>query len=144
MVKFALGIFVNDFLIANCSQTDWIPVNHPYSSIYPSFLIKIDKSIYYGFRQIWVHGEFGPIPIARSTQLPQLFQNLVTMFFLPFPSIFQEFFPCDGFFAYAHILELSNDLAFGCNGSMIRSRHPACILSIHPCLSNQDIIEGIV
>ena len=64
MIEFADGIPVDDLLVADCGKAYRIPVDHSYTSIYIAFVVEIYKSVDYGIAQVWVHGEFGPVPVT--------------------------------------------------------------------------------
>src|SRR5690606_33174542 len=73
-----------------------------------------------------------------------LLQDDTTVFFFPFPSIFQEFITADGCFLNAFFFQHSNDFRLSSNGCMVRSRNPTCIFALHTCTTDQHILNGVV
>ena len=66
------------------------------------------------------------------------------MLFLPFPGVLEELFARKVFFLYAFRFQLGHHLVFSGYRSMVGARHPACVLSVHSGLSDQDIVQSVV
>ena len=144
MIEFADGIPVDNLLVTDCGETYRVPVDHAYTSIYIAFVVEIYECVYYGITQVRIHGEFGPVPVTRCTEFAELVENDASVFLLPFPCVLEELLTGDILLADALGLEFGYNLALSCNGSMVCSGHPACILAVHPCLTDEHIIEGII
>ena len=67
MVELAGGVPVDDLLVTDGRQSDWVPIDHPHTSIYIAFFVEVHESVDDGLAQIRVHGELGPVPVAGST-----------------------------------------------------------------------------
>ena len=64
MVELADRFPVYDFLVAYGRVSHWIPVHHPDATVYVSLPVEVHEGVYYGFAQVRVHGEPGPVPVA--------------------------------------------------------------------------------
>ena len=92
VIEMALGLLVNNFLVADCGMSFRIPVYHTHSPVNQSFFIEIYESVDDGFRQIRIHGEFGTVPVTGCSEFAELAEDNAAMLFFPFPSIFEELF----------------------------------------------------
>ena len=58
--------------------------------------------------------------------------------------MFQEVFACQVGLLDALLCKTVHDFRFRRNGSVVRSRHPASVLTLHAGAANQNILNGIV
>ncbi len=144
VIKMALGVLVDDFVVTHGSKGLRVPVHHAHAFVNPAFLIKIDKGVDYGLAQRGLHGEAGAVPVAGAAQFAQLFQNDAAMLFLPLPGVLKEFLPADILLGNAHGLEFGHHLALRSDGSVVRTGDPAGILPVHAGLADENVVERIV
>ena len=64
MIEMALGLLVYYLLVTDCGMSFRIPVDHTYSSVNQALLVEIYKGADNGFREIRIHSELGPVPVA--------------------------------------------------------------------------------
>ncbi len=144
VVQMTLTLLVYHLLIRKSGFCLRIPVYHAITTIYMSFIIKVNEYFDHRSRHIIVHGEFGAIPVTGSPEFLKLFQNDPAMLMGPFPGVLQKFFPGKVIFVDPLSLQFSHHLSFGCDRSMICSRHPAGIVAFKTGPANQNILDGIV
>ena len=58
--------------------------------------------------------------------------------------MFQEIFTRQVSLLNSLLCKAIHDFRFGCNGSMVRSRHPTSVLPLHTGTTDQNILNGIV
>ena len=122
----------------------WIPVHHFQVAVQVALVVQINEYFYYGFRKLRLHGKSCALPIAAGTQAAQLFQYDSSVFFLPFPSMAQEFFSAHILFGESLLAQLLHHLGFGGNGGMVGARHPAGIVALHSRPTDKDVLYGVV
>ena len=135
---------INDFFVGQCRECFRIPIDHSNSSVYQTFLVQIAKHFDDTFRTFFVHGERCSVPITRSTEFFQLFENDSTVFVSPVPSMFEKFIPCQITLFDPFRCQFGNHFCFGGNGSMVSSGHPAGIFTLHSSTTNQNVLNRIV
>ena len=64
IVQLAGNLFVNNLLVRKSSFGLWVPVYHPYTSIYETLVVKVCKHFQYTLRAFRVHSEASSIPVA--------------------------------------------------------------------------------
>ena len=144
VIQFAVLFLIYNLFVGQGSQRFRIPVHHTDTTIYQSFIIEIDKNLDHTFGTQFVHRESRTVPITGRPQLTQLLKDDASVFFLPFPSMFQEIFTRQVSLLNSLLCKAIHDFRFGCNGSMVRSRHPTSVLPLHTGTTDQNILNGIV
>ena len=144
VIEVALGVLVDNLVVTHGGEGLRIPVHHAHALVNPTLLVEVHKSVDDCFRELRLHGETSAVPVAGAAEFAQLFQDNTAMLFFPLPCMLKELFTADILLADAHALKLGNNLGFGCNGCMVRSRYPASILAVHTRFTYKDVIEGIV
>ena len=66
MIEMALRVLMDNLVVRYGSMPYRIPVHHSDTAIYPSLLVEIHESIYYGLVKFRLHSEAGSVPVARS------------------------------------------------------------------------------
>ena len=135
---------INYFFIGKSSQSFRVPVYHTYTAIDQSFFKQVYEYFQYAFRTFFVHRESRTVPIAGSTQFAQLFQDNTSMFFFPFPGMFQKFVAGQVRFLDALLSQSVYNLRFSSDRSMVGARYPTSIFPKHAGTTDQDILNGIV
>ena len=135
---------INYFFIGKSSQSFRIPVYHTYTAIDQSLFKQVYEYFQYAFRTFFVHRESRTVPITGCTQFAQLFQDNTSVFFFPFPGMFQKFVTGQVCFLDSLLSQSVYNLCFSSDRSMVGARHPASILSKHAGTADQDILNGIV
>ena len=88
VIELRLHLFVDHLLVGNGRKRSGVPVYHSGSAIDQSLVVQIDEYIDHRCVPGFIHGKTGPIPVARGTQLFQLFQDDPSMFLFPRPGMF--------------------------------------------------------
>ena len=144
VIEMALGVPVDDLVVTDGGQCHWIPVDHTHTSIYHTFLIEIAECGDHGVGKLRLHREPCAVPVTGSAKLAELLENDSPVLLLPLPGIFHKLLTGKVFLGYSHTLELGHNLAFRCDGCMVRTRYPAGILAVHSGLADQYIVKRVV
>ncbi len=144
MVELAGGVLVDNFLIADRSKSDRVPVDHSHSPVYQTLVVEIDESVDHRLAQIRVHRELRPVPVAGRSELAELAEDDAAVFLLPLPRVFHELVAGEILFVYALGLEFRHDLAFGRYRGVVGSRNPAGVLPVHTGLAYEHIVDCVV
>ena len=144
MIEMALGVLVDNLVVADGSEGYRIPVDHAHSPVDQTFLVEMAEGSDDCCGKVRIHCEPGPVPVAGGAEFAQLLEDDSAMFLFPLPGIFHEFVPGQVVLGNAHPLESGHHLAFGCDGSVVSTGNPAGVLAVHPGLSDKHIIEGVV
>ena len=144
MVQVALGVTVDHLVVGDGGEGDGIPVDHPHSPVDHALLVEMAEGCDDRFREVGIHGEPRAVPVAGCTEFAELVEDYASVLLLPLPGMFEEFLTRQVFLGDAHGLEPRDDLAFGGDGGMVGTGHPAGVLAVHPGLAHQDVVEGVV
>ena len=144
VIELRLHLFVYHLFVRYGSFGLGVPVYHTYPAINQPFVIEVDKNIHNRLIQSLIHCKPGTVPVARSPQFFQLFKDNTAVFLFPFPGMFQKLFPRQVFFINSFLFQFVYHLTFGSNGSMVGSRHPAGVFSLHARTPYQHILKRIV
>ena len=83
----ALRVLMDNLVVRHGGMPYRIPVHHSDTAIYPSLLVEIHESIYYGLVKFRLHSEAGSVPVARSAELAKLLEDNSTVFLFPLPGV---------------------------------------------------------
>ena len=97
-----------------------------------------------GFVIVVIHGETFPFPVTGGAQLFELLDNNATVFFLPFPGMFQEGVSANLMFGDALFPEHVHHFGFCGNGGMIGTGDPAGFTTLHTAPAHENILHGVV
>ena len=92
----------------------------------------------------FIHRETLSLPISRRTELTKLLYDTSTVFFSPIPALLQKLLTCKVCLVDALLLKCLDNLNLRCDGSMVGSRLPQCIIPLHSLVADQDILHGII
>ena len=120
------------------------PVDDPGAFVNIAFPVQADKHFLYGFGAALIHRETFPVPVAGNAQLLQLVLDGSGIFLFPLPGPLQETFASQFFLINALFFELICHLYFRGDGRMVRSRNPQGIVSFHPLIADQDVLQRII
>ena len=135
IIKFTLRFAVDHLFVRQSRQRRRVPIDHTHPAIDLAFIIQIDKYLDDAAGHLGIHRKFRPIPITRSSQTTQLTENNATMFLFPLPGVFEELFTGQRVFVNSLLSR---------NRRMVRTRHPAGVLSLHPRTTHQNILNRFV
>ena len=120
------------------------PADDAFATVDQALFIQTDKHFAYRFGTTFIHRETFAFPVARRTDFTQLAGDAVAVGFFPRPSAFQEFFTADPLFSQALFCHCFDDLGFGRDGSMVSTRHPQRLVSLHTAPTNENILQRII
>ena len=144
MIEMALGVFMDDFVVAHGCEGFRVPVDHPYAFVNPTFLVEIDEGIDDGFAEGGFHRKACAVPVAGGAELTELLEDDATVLFLPGPGVLKELFAGEVFLADSLVTELGHDFVLGGNRGVVGSGHPAGVLAVHPGLADEYVVKCIV
>ena len=64
VIELAGCVLMDNFLVADCRETNRVPVDHAHTSIYKPLVVEIDEGVDHSLTQIRIHSELGPVPIT--------------------------------------------------------------------------------
>ena len=144
IVQLAVFFLVNHLFVREGCQGFRIPVHHAHATVNQSFVVQVAEYLDDAFAPFLIHGEGRAVPIATGSQFTQLFQDNATVFVRPFPGIFQELFAGEVSLLDALFRQTVYHLGFGGDGSMVGTRHPTSVLTIHTGAAHEDVLNGFV
>ncbi len=144
VVKFAVLFLVNYFLVGQSRLCLRVPVDHTNAAVNQPLVVKVAENLDNALRALFVHSESGTVPVARSAELAKLLKDDTTVFVSPVPSVLQKFVAAEVGFLYALLSKFVDNLCFGCNGCVVGTGHPDCILSRHAGTADKNILNSIV
>ena len=144
MPEMACLLFIFYLGIRNGGITYRTPVDDPAALVDPAFFVHLAE--YFGNCLIaaLVHGKTLSVPVTGGAKLFQLFNDPSAVLSLPLPGSLKEPFSAKIFLADAFFLQLFNDLNLCSDAGMVCSWLPECIIALHPLITDQDILHGIV
>ena len=67
VIEMALGVLVDDFVVAHGGEGLRVPVYHAYAFVNPAFFVEVHEGVNDGLAQGGLHGEAGAVPVAGAT-----------------------------------------------------------------------------
>ena len=144
VVEMALGILVDDLVVTDGGQGHRVPVDHAYAAVDHALPVEMHEGGDDRVGQGRLHRELGPVPVAAGAQFAQLLQDDPAVLFLPLPGVLEELLTRQILLGDALGLQLGDDLGLGRDARMVRSRHPAGVLAVHPRLADQHVVQRVV
>ena len=144
MPEMACLLLIHHLRIRNGRVADRTPVDDAASLIDPALFMHLAEHFRHGPVAALVHGKALPFPVAGGAQLFQLSDNPSAVFLFPFPGSLKEAVSSQILLAYSLFLQLLNDLYLRGDAGMVCSRLPQSIIALHPLITDQDVLHGIV
>ena len=144
MPEVACLLLIHDFRIGDGGITYRTPVNNPAAFINPSFLVHLAEHLGNGLITALIHSKTLPVPVAGRTQLLQLADDPSAVLFFPLPGTFQEALASQIFLRDTFFLQFLDNADLRRDRSMVRTRLPERIVALHPFISDQYILHGII
>ena len=133
------------FIIRNGSLQVRIPVDKPFTSVDKVLLEHLKKGGANRTGANRIEGKTGSCPIATGTDFAQLTENAFLVLIFPFPYSIDEFFSAKLMPGLAILfLDPSLNHCLGGNSSVIGSRHPKYVKSLHSAPTGENILQGAV
>ena len=142
--EMSILLLVLHFRVGEGCLTYRTPVDDPGSFIDIAFLIQADEHFLHCPGTALVHGEPLSVPVTGNTQLLELSLDGSRVLFLPLPGALQEFLPSQFLLVNSLLFELVCHLHLCGDGSVVCSRDPQGIVSLHPLIADQDILQCVV
>ncbi len=132
------------FQVGQRSYAARAPVDNPLASINETLVVECYKNPSHGFRKTFVHGETLSTPITAGSQPFKLADDFPSIEFAPCPHSFYELLSSQLVPIHALFRKLALHYILGCNTSVVGSWHPQYVISLHPLITTEDILEGVV
>ena len=136
------GIF--DLCVRKSRAAGRAPVDDSVAAIDKPLVVKLAENLQNRRRQIFVHSERFPRPVAAGAESFELLDYSAAVLFFPFPRAAQKFFSSDFPFVKAFGFQFINDFDFGCDRSVVRARDPQSLVARHTFETNDNILHGFV
>ena len=137
-------VVIDDLLVREGCLALGVPVDHTQATVDEAFVVEVAEDADDAARTLFVHGEGCAVPVARASQLSQLPEDDAPVLVRPVPGMAQELLACEVAFADALLGQAFDDLGFGGDGGVVRTGHPAGILTLHAGMAHEDVLDGLV
>ena len=144
VIKLGVLVLVDHFLVGKGRLELGVPVDHAHAAIDQAFPVKVHEHVDDALGTLIVHSECRAVPVARGTNLAQLFKNDAAVFVGPVPGVFEKLLTCEVFLLYAALGQAVEHLDFCGNRSVVGARHPASIFAFHTGATHENILDGFV
>ena len=137
-------VFMLHLCIRYRSKAVRTPVDNPLASIYKVFIIKLNKYLFYRFITSFIHCKTFSVPVTGRTHFFKLRYYTSAVLIFPIPRTLKKSFSSNILFRNAFLTHGFNNLSLCCNRSMVSSRNPECVISLHPFISYKYILKFII
>ena len=144
MVEFRVLVLVDYLLVRECSLSFRVPVNHAHATIDETLLIKVAEYVDNGTGACLVHGECCAVPVAAGTEFAELLEDDAAVLVSPVPSVLEELIAGEVGLLDALLSEAVYNLSLGSDTSVVGTWYPACVLALHACTANENILDRII
>ena len=144
MIQGGFGRGVLNLVIGQGRVAARAPVDDILPTVDQPLLVQGDENFAHRPGQAFVHGETFAGPVHAGPQTADLVQDASAVVFLPFPDLFDEFFPTQvlALDASGHQFALNHVLSG--DARMIRARHPEHGLAVLAHVAAHDVLQGDV
>lgn len=144
IIQLAMLLLINHLLIRESRKRLRVPVHHTHPAVNQTLVIEIHKHLDHTLASSLIHGESRTVPVTRSPQLAELLQDNPPVFLRPSPRMLQKLLTRKIRLLDTLLSQTTHYLRFRSNRSMVRTRHPARILTHHTRPTHQDILNRII
>ena len=144
VVELAVLLLVDYLFVREGGERLGVPVDHAHAAVDETFVVEVDKHFQHTLGAHLVHGEGGAVPVARGTQLLQLFQDDTTMLFFPLPGIFEELLAGEVALLDALGSQFVHHLGLGSNRGVVGSGYPAGVFALHAGAADENVLYRVV
>ena len=144
VIEMALGVLVNDLVVADRGERHGIPVDHAHSPVDHALLVEPAEGCRHGLGELRLHREAGAVPVAGGSELAQLLEYDSSVLLLPFPGVSEELLAREVILRDALLLEARDHLGFGGDAGMVGAGNPARVPAVHAGLADQHVVECVV
>ena len=120
------------------------PVDNTGTFIDISLFIQLNEHLLNRLRAAFIHGKTLSVPVCRGTQSVKLVDNPSAILFFPVPALLQKAVSAQFFFRNPLLFQAFNHLYLCGDCRMVCSRLPQSLISLHPLITGQNILHGIV
>ena len=144
MVEGTFNILVNNLDIRKSCTGFWIPVDDKFTTVNPTFFVKLYKDLTNRFWQPFVKSETFTRVIHRNPHLAPLLLDGWGILVFPFPDFIKEFFTTQVITRNTTFGQTSFNLGLSSNPSMVHTRKPKRIETLHTFLADDDILQSCI
>ena len=87
-IEFVMLVVIDYLLVGQGCLTLRVPVHHTQTAVDEAFLVQVAEHFDDGFGARLIHREGCPVPVARATELAQLFEDDTSVLVCPVPRVF--------------------------------------------------------
>ena len=144
VVEGTFDILVNNLDIRKGCTSFWIPVDDKFTTVNPTFFVKLYKDLANGFWQTFVKGETLTRVVYRESHLTPLLLDSWGILVFPFPNFIKEFFTAKVITRNAVFSQTSFNLSLSRNPCVVHTWKPKRIETLHAFLTDDDILQGCI
>ena len=144
MPEMACLILIFYFCIGNGCVTYRTPVDDSCTLVNPAFFMHFTENFRNSLVAAFIHGKTLSVPVAGRAQFFQLGNDTSAVLFFPLPCALQKAFTTQIMLINSLFFQRFDNFYFCCDGSMVCTWLPKCIVSLHSLITDQNILHGIV
>ena len=144
MPEMAVLLLVLHFRIGNGGLADRAPVDDAAALVDPALFVHLAENFRDGLIAALVHGETLAVPVAGRAQLLELVHDAAAVLFAPVPAFLQKALAAQVSLLDPLLAQSVDDLDLGGDTGMVGTGLPEGVISLHPLIADQDILEGVV
>ena len=144
VVEGTLIILVDNFNVRQGRPRLRIPVNNVGSPVNQALLVEVNEDLPHGLVQSFIQGKAFPVVINGNPHLGPLLMDNVGVLVLPVPDLLNELFPAQIVTGNPLLAQPGFYLRLGGNSGVVHSRNPQNVVTLHPLLTDNNILQGRV
>ena len=144
VVEGTFHILVNNLDIRKGCTSFWIPIDDKFTTVNPALLVELYKDLTNGFWQPFIKCETLTRIVYRKPHLAPLLLDGSRILIFPFPNLFKEFFTTKVITRNATFSQTSFYFSLSGNPSMVHTRKPKRIKTLHAFLTDDDILKSCI
>ena len=142
--EMAVLLLVLDLGVRDGGLADRAPVDDAAALVDPALFVHLAENFRDGLIAALVHGEALAVPVTGGAQLFELVHDPAAVFLSPVPALLEEALTAQIRLLNSLRAQRINDLDLGRNTGMVCPGLPEGVISLHPLIADQDILEGVV
>ena len=144
VVKLGLLLGVKDLLVRDGGQGLGVPIDHAQAAVDVALGVQVEEGVDDAAGVMRVQREVGPFPVTAGAKFAKLLEYDAAVFAGPVPRVLEKGVAAEVRLLDALVAQFADHLGFRCDGGVVGSRHPACVLSLHARPAHQHVLNRIV